>query len=799
MVVVGLPASAQEPRQGSPEAGSAQPLSPELAQSPAPSAGARLRFDIPGQPLRTALLAFGRQAGLQVTVDAATTAGKTAQAVAGSFTAEDALTRLLAGTGLTWRYLDARTVTLEPVAVRQDDGPMRLSPITVTARRTEELAQNVPGSVLALPAEEIEKSNIKNLEDVALRVPNLNIAEAGQRDSANISIRGISDVTGARASAPTVGVYIDEVMLNPTGDPNGIDPNLFDLERIEVAYGPQGTAFGRGAIGGAVNYVTKKPTADFESEIEAEVGSFPDGRLRGVLNGSLTGDSLLMARLVAFGRYSDGFIESRNIGGSNDEQDYGARLSLRSQPNDRLTLDLSGSFDRTDYRNPSIATIDSIEGDGDLKYLVDQDGDNRIDRSLVTFRGTYDFDSGTLISNTSFLAVETEAEIDLDNIQVDLLRGTSESEQTSIGQELRFEAEPFPIPLLGETALLLGTNATWAEEDFEALVVNGADSPAPGTSSPILPSKEEVFDLGVFGELRFRPVDGLELSVGGRFSYTEVDLSQDTLEPKSAEFSAFTPKGSVLYEWTEGLSTYALISTGFKSGGFNALGAGAASGREFDNEEAINYEGGFKSRWFDDRLLVNVSGFALFYDDIQVASLPPPPLTGRVVQNAASARSLGSELEIVALPAEGLLLNLGYGFADAQFTDFEDAPGGDATGERLPNAPRHTLSFVAEYAHPVLNDFADAYVRTEYSYTSSFSSQPDVGAEVFDDYDVLNLRLGLRADRFEIEAFAENLLNEKYVTGVTGGGLFIAPAFGVSAPVEVGTTRRFGVRARILF
>ncbi|MCG8595777.1 MAG: TonB-dependent receptor, partial [Kiloniellales bacterium] len=181
VVVVGLPALAQEPRPGSPDAGSAQPPSPDLAQSPASSAGARLRFDIPGQPLRTALLAFGRQAGLQVTVDAATTAGKTAQAVSGSLTAEEALTRLLAGTGLTWRYLDARTVTLEPAAIRQDDGPMRLDPVTVTARRTEELLQDVPQSVVAIDTEEIERSNIETLEDYFERAPNVAFTENGTR------------------------------------------------------------------------------------------------------------------------------------------------------------------------------------------------------------------------------------------------------------------------------------------------------------------------------------------------------------------------------------------------------------------------------------------------------------------------------------------------------------------------------------------------------------------------------------------------------------------------------------------
>ncbi len=759
-------------------------------------------IEISPQPLSDALRALSRQTGLQFFADSDLTRGIAAPAVSGRMTADQALQRLLAGSGLTYR-LNGSLVTLERATAEPESGPLRIGDITVTARRTEELVKDVPGSVFVLPSEELEKSNITDLEDFALRTPNLNIAESGSRTATVISIRGISDVTGARASGPTVGVYIDEVMLNPTGRNTAIDPNLFDLERAEVAYGPQGTAFGRGTIGGAINYVTKKPTENFEAELEGEVGSHPDGLVRGLVNGSLTGDRTLMARLVAFGRYDDGFIETPNLSGDSvDNQDYGARLSLRSQPTDRLTLDLAGSFDRTDFSGPNYATVDSVDGNGDFEFLINSDSDNRVDRGLVSFRGTYDFDVGSLISNTSYLDVRADLDQDFDFTELDLLFGTLKNEEQSISQEFRFEAEPFPLPLLGESSFLLGVNGTWAEEETESVLTVGEDGSllgaTPGDQNFIGPSTEEVFDAGVFGEFRFRPIEDLEVALGGRFSYIEVDVSEEGFDSVNETFTAFTPKASILYDWTDDFSTYALVSTGFKSGGFNQLGTGPLDGREFDNETAINYEGGFKSSWFDDRLFVNASGFALFYDDIQVASIPPGFPTGRIVQNAGSARSLGSELEVAALPLEGLQLNLAYGFTDAQFTDFEDASGGDATGEQLPNAPRHTLSAVGEYAHPVFDSFADAYVRAEYSYTSSFTSTPDVDAREFDSYDVFNFRVGLRADRFDIEAFVENAFNEKYATGATGGAFF-AGFFNVAEPVEVGTGRRFGVRARVRF
>ena len=602
-----------------------------------------------------------------------------------------------------------------------------------------------------------------------------------------------------------VGVYVDEVLLNPTGSTVGIDPNLFDLERAEVLYGPQGTAFGRGTIGGAINYVTKKPTEDFEAEFEGEVGSFPDGLARAIVNGSLTGDRTLMARLVAFGRYDDGFIDTPNVGGSIDSQDYGTRLSLRSQPNERITLDLAGSFDRTDYSENNLATVDSLQSNGDLELLINTAGDNRLDRGLVTFRGAYDFDAGTLISNTSYRDVDSSAELDTDASEVDFLFATFDRTDRSIAQELRFESDAFPIPLLGETGFLLGVGSTWAETHIESAAFSGASITAvpPGTLVDTSESETEVFDTGIFGELRFRPIEKLELTLGGRFTYNEVEISQEGFEDESASFANFSPKGSVLYDWTENFSTYGLISTGFRSGGFNTFNStNPLSGREFDNETAINYEAGIKSNWFDNRLFVSLSGFAVFYEDLQVSELvavDPTNIVG-TIDNAASARSLGSELQVVALPLDGLQLNLNYGYADARFTDYEDSPRGDLSDEPLPNAPRHNLSFVADYSYPVLGNFADAFIRGEYSFTSSvknvLSTTPNQAER--DSYDLFNLRLGLRADRFDIEGFVENLFNEKYATGAIGS-VAIRQSFGVSDVVEVGPTRRFGVRARMRF
>ena len=786
MVVVGFPALAQEPRHGSPAAGAAQPRSPALAQSTVPSATARIRFDIPGQPLQTALLAFGRQAGLQVTVAAATTAGKTAQAVSGSLTAEEALTRLLVGTGLTWRYLDARTVTLEPAAVRQDDGPTRLAPVTVTARRTKELLQDVPQSVVALDAEEIERSNIETLEDYFERAPNVAFTENGTRARNNPAIRGLSDLAGAGTSA-VVGFYVDETSITPLGSGVGIDTNLLDVERVEVVYGPQGTTFGRNALGGVVNIVTKKPSPEFEAEAAADFNSLPGGGGKFVVNGGLLPDGLLSARLSAYGEASDGFIDLSQAGASDPdsigERSYGTRLALRAQPSDRLLIDLSGSYSGYETDGLNVITFDNFQA-GDFTNDSDFIGQTSLDRYLAVARVEYDFDAFTLISNTSYFDAERTEDFDGDLSPLDITRVRDAGEDTSeVAQEIRLESESFDLPVLGEAEAIFGANTSFAKGEGAFTFEFGTDSPiGPGSSQST--SDSEAFSLGVFSDIRFRPLAGLEINVGLRYSRDEVEQTSDQVSDVpflpnvpsttfSGDFSSLDPKVSVSYRWTEGFLTYATVSTGYRSGGFNGPDSGAP-GQPIEEENAISYEAGVKSTWLDQRLLVNLAGFYTEYDDIQVAT--PGVLTNSFVVNAAEARSTGMELTVAAEATDGLTLGVNYGLNFAEFTDFEDSPFGDLTGRQLPTAPRHTLSIVGEYAWPVLGGLGDAFLRAEYSYRSRFRTVLDPSQAPAGGYDKVNFRAGIRAGTLDIEAFLENALDEEYVTnGAVVGTGTVAP------------------------
>ncbi|MEM9099119.1 MAG: TonB-dependent receptor [Pseudomonadota bacterium] len=786
----------------------------------AQTAGDAQQITIPAQSLASALARFNAETGLQVVAPAELTRNRSSAVVDGVLTPEAALSALLAGTGLSYEVTSGGSylITPAPEAPLQADGPVTLNTLTVTARRFEESLQDVPGSVLVLPDEEIERSNITDLDDIVLRAPNVNSIEGGAPTDAQLSIRGLSNLISASGTGPTNGVYIDEVIINPTGRNTGLNPTLVDLERVEVLYGPQGTTYGRGTIGGAINYVTKKPTEAFEASIEGQAASFPDGRIRGMVNGPILDNNLLNGRVTFFAEGANSFLDTPNLPDNEglDTSDFGGRIALRSQPNDRLTIDFSATYERNNYVDSNTATEESIEAGERLLYLPNEEGDFSVDRFLTALRADYETGFGTASSITSFFIVEEDGVGDGDVSALDALVIGLKNQTRSIGQEFRFASDKLPLPYLGPTSFTVGTNFSFNRDQSENFSLSGStlEFLFGGPGALTAESERNVTNFAVFGDVIFEPVERLELGAGVRFNLDHVEFEQsDTTSgvflllggdptsqfSDSETFTGISPKGSLTYSWTDDLSTYVTISTGYRSGGFNSSPNPVS--QTFEEEKAINYEGGFRSGWLDNKVIVNGSGFATFYKDLQVFSNVPTiglPIT--IIDNAAKARSIGAEISLRTFPIEGLFLGVDYGLAKTKFVEFEDSLVGDITGERLPNAPVHTFSLTGEYAHPVLDDTADAFFRTEYSYTSSFFNgvgDSIVAGEDFGSRNIINLRTGLRSENLEVELFIENLLDELYQTGETSG--IVASLLGTPRQGEVGPPRHFGLRARVLF
>ncbi|MEL6196949.1 MAG: TonB-dependent receptor, partial [Pseudomonadota bacterium] len=532
-----------------------------------------------------------------------------------------------------------------------------LDTIRVTTRRTEEALEAVPGSVVVLDDQEIERADIRNSIDVIRRLPNVSFTEGSDPTDVDLSIRGISSLVGTTAATgPTNGVFVDGLLLNPTGSLIGINPNLFDLERVEVAFGPQGTAFGRGTIGGAINLVPKRPTEEREIRFEGGIGSFPDGDVRAIFNTPILDDGLLSARFVGFFRSSNGFVELPTVGGDAGQEDIGGRLSLRSTPTDRLTLDFAASFDRSEFDAANSVLLSSAE-DGDPQNVSDFVEEDTLDRAVVSFDAAYDFDFGTVRSKTGFLRTDLDGKNDSDSTALDIFTTEIDSVDEAISQEFRFESEVIDLPSgLGTLTFNPGVSFSFNDSRDDFIIDAGDDfftaSTQFGLDSGILVPGQAIVDdgsfsdvdqfqevdtFGIFGDVRWRPVPELEIAAGARFSRDTVrveaasageglvatGIAQVSVFPggpvvpvdvsglidvpfpdaplTSAEetFTAVTPNASVLYEWTDQFSTYVSFSTGFRPGGFS-LDEGAIA--PFDEETVRNFEGGFRANLLENRL-----------------------------------------------------------------------------------------------------------------------------------------------------------------------------------------------------
>ncbi|MEL6197036.1 MAG: TonB-dependent receptor [Pseudomonadota bacterium] len=785
-----------------------------------------VNFEVSPQNLAPALEAFTRQSGVQVSAAGDALAGRTTDGVSGALDVDTALGRLLAGTGLGYRFVGPASVVLSEAQPDETGtgAPVVLAPLVVTARRTEEALSDVPGSVVVLSDEELQRSGIEQGIDAFRRIPNISFTETADPANINLSIRGLSNFIGTAGSGPVNGIFQNGILLNATGSLAGTDAALVDLERVETAFGPQGTAFGRGTIGGAINFVTRRPTDEFEASLEGEVGSYPDGRATAIVNLPLLEDGLLSARFVAFGGMSDGFLDFAP-GESQDSltrEDAGGRLSLRSRPTDRLTLDASISFDRSGFDGQNSATLESVQA-GDPVSAGNFIDESSVSRLLGSFQASYDFDVGQMQSTTSFFQSDVSFLSDTDFTLGDFFVTDNDEESRSIAQELRFESDDFRVPGgAGEIAFNLGASVSFDRLELINDVDPGADAfaffgeqlglgplPDDGSSFGTI-TERDAFNAGIYGDVRWRLIPDLEITAGGRFSFDRIESTSETVSSglsailtppvpsvtDDASFTAVTPSASIKYDWTDDFSTYLAFSTGFRPGGFATVTSGVQT---FDEERARSIEGGFRAAFLERRLLVSGTGYFVDYEDIQVGvNAVVDSFVQPIIDNAAAARSVGAEIGVVGLPIEGLRLEGRTGVNFAKFTDFTDSPFGDITGQRLPNAPVHTVSITADYEHPreVLPGVR-AFVRTDYTFRSSFTSLIDSEPESFDGFDVLDFRIGVRGNRFEAEAFVENALDEVYATGTTSLGS--AVAIGAPQGVDVGPTRRFGLRARVLF
>ncbi len=556
--------------------------------------------------------------------------------------------------------------------------------IIVTAQKREQNLQDVPIAITVFSGDELDVRGIVDIQSLSQRTPGFT-AGAKDASASQFSIRGIGSVDDGAAADNSVIVYIDDV---PIGRASGQDLDLFDLERVEVLRGPQGTLFGRNAVGGAVSLVTKKPTEELEIKAETRIGNFNRQDFRGLISGPIADN--VFGKISFSSRNRDGILDSTidEVPGieafftdvsSAFLEDIDAldidtttlRGGLRLVSNDNLEVNLSASYSTLDQSGPQRVFIGEgqefgVRGDALLpgrrddfhQEFFENPGFAKIDSWNGAVRADYTLDNDvTLTSITSIRKIDaaindqisseiqSRALLSLPSTQVDsaLIAPTSNDHTEDVEtftQELRLTSG-------GDKKLDWVVGAFYLNEDVRRnetvnLGVLARDDATGDVNVVISPAESgddqdvTVNSYAVFGQASYEIMDGVEITAGLRYTSDEKDITRlgtadgvvvaaPFFVENSATFDEFTPKLSLSYEPHEDLLLYASYSRGFKSGGFQGRGTSAASVREpFDPEIADSYEAGLKATLLDGRLQINPTVFHTDFRDLQTVELLRP-------------------------------------------------------------------------------------------------------------------------------------------------------------------------------
>jgi iron complex outermembrane recepter protein len=735
------------------------------------------------------------------------------------------------------------------------DEAVEIPEIIVTAQKRKEKLIDVPISITALTADQLEQSARRNVRDLQYAVPNL--TTYSQTDfSPNIIVRGFESSARNPGFESSLGIYVDGVF---TGRTQSFTQDLDDVERLEVLRGPQGTLFGKNTTTGAINITTKRPGNEFEGRVKFEGGNFDYLRGGLSLSGPIVADKLAV-KVSGFATRRDGFVDNVSAPeepAANSDKSHGVRTEIRFTPTDSLDIALRGDYSRRDaivyqneisetFTNPLELPVNNIIP-GVRTIAADRNSEKR-DLYGGSLAINYTLgNEGILTSISALRGLKYDAAGDVDSTPLDIFTVGFQDRISQFSQELRYASPddgPFKYVVGGyyfsqtiksARAFNLGPIVQGTLSGFlesrgipVEVIPDLLTPPAIDTNSNVRTTSFAVFANGSYDlteqlslnagirysnekkKITLSQVAPLALDIGGAEAF--INLPATTDEFKDADFS---PTVGLSYKFSNQANVYLRYSKGFKSGGWNAELITPAvavfnANREvtgftlapisFKPESIANYELGFKSELFDRKLRLNLAVFQQDYSDIQISQFIGG-VQGFSTTNAAKARSRGFELELNAKPARGFDLNASLGYANSKYRRYLTTDGDgnpvDFSGQSL-ETPRWTATLGGQYASPV-SESIDLVVGADFSYRSRRPGDPLDPRSGVPGFSLLDLRLGIEAgESFSIYLWSKNILNKNYLNSRftdSSGGLV-----GLTQQAEsYGEPRTFGVRASFQF
>ncbi len=704
--------------------------------------------------------------------------------------------------------------------------PTSVGEVVVTAEKRSETLRQIPQSVSVVGGQALANQQAFSLQDVISQVPNLSIAQSSP-GQARVVLRGVN----TNGVASTVAVYIDDTPFgSSSGTANGAvlaaDFDTFDVSRVEVLRGPQGTLYGASSLGGVLKYVTTAPQFDQFSlraggSIAGVDGGQEDWRADGVLNAPIGADAAV--RISGYYRQDGGYIDqvgslgTRTVKDANGDKVYGGRASLLFRPTDKISLRLSAYLQNIKAGAPGVVDADPATGkplNPGFTHTSDYPETSSVDYRLYNAEIGWDLGLATFSSSTSYATLD-KAELD-DVSSVALAPGFSYGDLlTSI---FSTPADPFGMteaadlkqkkwtqevrltsPSGQRIEWLLGGYYTH-ETGSIAQTLQGFDIGTLGSTG--LPDLEVAHvdstyqELAGFANATVHLTRQLSIQVGGRYSHNKQTGTESvdgllvggltTFTPGNSSENVFTWSVAPKYELNEHAAVYFRAAKGYRPGGPNVLPPGAPPTvpTSYKADSLISYEAGFKSDWFDHRLSFDASAFYLDWSNVQLFA----SVNGFGVNtNGGKATSKGVEFTLTARPTEGLNLFASGSRTAARLSEDTPAITGGLKGDRLPFAPNYTFTLGGDYERPIQGDYRGFVGATwslvgvqnpgfDTTYQAVFGKRLQIPS-----YGRLDLRAGVRTGRWTLEAFAKNVTGSQGIINVEAygaqpnGALLVAP------------------------
>lgn len=657
-----------------------------------------------------------------------------------------------------------------------------LDEVIVTGAVKQEIPLlKVPFSITQLNELETKSLRLWNVRDMSALSANVYAVNAGAAEGINFSIRGI----GALNFDPSVVTYIDGV--NQFDIYNNLD-FLHNIASIEILKGPQGTLFGRNAMGGVINITSKQPDNVLRAEVESTFGNFNLQRYNFFLGGPIIKDKLFFTLGGLFAD-RDGYFTNTFDGSNFDNtRNGGGTLSLKYQVSDNWSLTLMGKrYERRIDGYLPFAANDSLAFANPFETQQDAVGKTKNNQNQAALTARY---TGNKLNFTTVFAYQDRDYV-LENVDVDFtaadfntyslgMRGISNNNHV-LTNELTFSnpagSEQFKW--------IAGSYAFWQDAPANDIIRSGEDAVVIDPTAPnqIIGLRDGTNrGIALFGQITYRPTEKIELSGGIRYDYEKRELTSQTdfaqgdnppitISPeqtRETDFSAFSPRVSISWFASENINLYASYTRGYRVGGINPTDNPDFIG--YDPETSDNFEVGVKKDLVDKKLHLGFSTFYINRANIQSSVFEPGSngLRFATLSNG-DGRNIGFEINTGYLLLKGLRLRYDFGYLEAKYTRLEapDYTTGDnrtLKNKTVIQSPEFTSNLAISYVRPF-------EVRSQYLTINAYAQLTTIGEQFFDfdneisqsAYTLLNTRIGASMKGIGLYFWAQNLTDERYL------------------------------------